>query len=150
MPKFDAKAPFPIEGGCDCRHRETGSAFVLNAIIERDHISYVAAEPEMATIPSESGAGQLIARCPKCYVAIWSNYSRGPLRCVRVGTLDQPDCCPPNVHIFTASKQAWVVLPEGALAVEGNYERKDVWSKESLERNEALLERAREEEVEAK
>lgn len=133
---------------CHCRwcQRETGAAFALNAVIEYDHITHLEAEPEFINTPSASGKGQLIARCPKCRIALWSNYGLllpyGPnLRYIRVGTLDQPDHCPPNVQIFTASKQPWVVLPEGIPAYEENYEEKDFWSKESWERYEVLLEK---------
>ena len=33
------------------------------------------------------------------------------VRFIRVGTLDEPDRLPPDIHIFTSSKQPWVVLP---------------------------------------
>ena len=102
----------------------------------------------MVKNPSESGQGQLIARCPSCHTAVWSNYDGPLLRYVRVGTLDSPEFCPPDVHIFTASKQPWVVLPERIPAVEKLYEKENIWSKESLTRlklvekklNEAKLE----------
>lgn len=98
----------------------------------------------MVMTPSESGRGQLVARCPRCRVAVWSHYE-GPLfRFVRVGTLDRPDCCPPDVHVFTASMQPWVVLPQGASAWEALYDREEVWSKESLERLERFLENSKE------
>ena len=68
----------------------------------------------------------------------------GPnLRYIRVGTLDQPNHCSLNVHILTARKQPWVVVPEGIPTFEELYEKKDVWSKESLERNKVLLETIR-------
>src|SRR5258707_6690502 len=43
------------------------------------------------TLFRSSGKGQKIARCPKCRIAVWSNYSgAGPsVRFVRVGTLDE-------------------------------------------------------------
>ncbi len=153
--------PFPLEGGCGCRHvryrmlaaplivhcchcrwcqRETGSAFALNAMIESEWVIDLAAAPELIDTPSESGAGQQIARCPHCKVALWSHYAgAGPLvKFVRVGTLDEPDHLPPDIHIFTASKQPWVVLPEGARAVPEYYEREAVWSPEALARREVL------------
>ncbi|MGZ3455187.1 MAG: GFA family protein [Polyangiales bacterium] len=52
-----------------------------------------------------------ISRCPKCRIAVCSNYGGGDkVRFVRVGTLDDPDRFPPDVHIFTMSKQPWVQL----------------------------------------
>ncbi|MEZ5856516.1 MAG: GFA family protein [Hyphomicrobiaceae bacterium] len=93
-------------------------------------------EPEIVDTPSASGKGQRIARCPACMVAIWSNYPQaGPaVRFVRVGTLDSPDRLPPDIHIYTSSKQPWVVLPVGAKAVPEFYDPKQVWSAETMAR----------------
>ena len=128
---------------CHCRwcQRETGSAFVLNALIEADRVELLAGEPETIDTPTQSGQGQKISRCPVCKVALWSVYSgAGPkFRFVRVGTLDNPDACPPEIHIFTESKQPWVILPEGVPAVPQYYRRDDYWPAESLARREALL-----------
>ena len=152
---------FPLEGGCDCKavryrmetaplfvhcchcrwcQRETGSAFALNAMIESDRVTLLAGEPEMVDTPAESGRGQQIARCPVCRVALWSHYSgSGPFtRFVRVGTLDNPDRLPPDVHIFTASKQSWVVLPAGTPVFEAYYDMTTLWPAESLARREVL------------
>jgi hypothetical protein len=109
---------------CHCRwcQRETGSAFVLNALIETERVELLAGAPEVIATPSESGRGQHIARCPTCKIALWSNYSLPTIRFVRVGTLDDPDLVPPDIHIFTSSKQPWVVLPAGALAFPEYYD----------------------------
>jgi hypothetical protein len=127
---------------CHCRwcQRETGAAFALNAMIEADRVELLAGEPEVVNTPSNSGKGQRISRCPTCKVAVWSNYAGAgdAVRFVRVGSLDNPDAMPPDIHIFTASKQPWVVLPEGAPAVEEYYQASKYWPKESLERREAL------------
>ena len=153
---------FPAEGGCDCGavryrmetaplivhcchcrwcQRESGASYALNAMIEADRVVHLGQAPERVHTPSESGRGQLIARCPTCMVAVWSNYSgAGPLmRFVRVGTLDDPDLLPPDIHIFTASKQPWVVLPGGVPAFEEFYDRNRYWPAESLARRDALL-----------
>ena len=127
---------------CHCRwcQRETGASFALNAMIESDRIVLLEGDVEVVDTPSASGAGQRIARCPKCRVAVWSNYggSGDAVRFVRVGTLDAPDRHPPDVHIFTASKQPWVVLPPGVRAFEEYYESAEVWRAESLERRAVL------------
>lgn len=155
---------FPLEGGCDCGHvryrmesaplyvhcchcrwcqRESGASFALNAMIEADRVTPLAGEPDIVDTPSASGSGQKIARCPKCRIAVWSNYAgAGPLlKFVRVGTLDTPDALPPDMHIFTASKQPWVLIPNGMPAVAEYYEREDYWPAESLARRQALLPR---------
>jgi hypothetical protein len=45
---------------------------------------------------------------------------------------------PPDVHIFTASKQPWVVLPPGTPAFSEYYEREKVWSAEAIARRDAV------------
>jgi hypothetical protein len=128
---------------CHCRwcQRETGSAFVLNAMIEADRVELLAGAPMVVDTPSASGQGQLISRCPHCLVAVWSSYAgSGPaLRFVRVGTLDQPGLVPPDIHIFTISKQPWVILPPGKPALPEYYDREQYWPAESLARRQALL-----------
>jgi len=132
---------------CHCRwcQRESGASFALNALIEADRVVLLQGEPEMINTPSNSGKGQKIARCPTCHIALWSNYAGAgdAVRFVRVGTLNEPDRLPPDIHIFTASKQPWVVLPPTTPAVEEYYDRTKHWPKESLERRDVLLARAR-------
>ena len=136
---------FPIEGGCTCREvryrmtsrpmfvhcchctwcqRETGSAFALNAMIESTRVELLAGEPEVVDTPSNSGKGQKIARCPKCRIAVWSNYGGGgdKVRFVRVGTLDESGRLPP-----------------GTPAVAEYYDSKVYWPAESLERRAVLF-----------
>jgi hypothetical protein len=130
---------------CHCRwcQRESGASFALNALIEAERVVVLAGEPDLVATPSQSGAGQKIARCPSCRVAVWSNYAGAgdAVRFVRVGTLDEPDRLPPDIHIYTRSKQPWVVLPEGAVAVDAYYDSKKHWPPASLERRAAVLER---------
>jgi hypothetical protein len=110
-------------------------------MIEADYVVHLRSDPEIIDTPSNSGKGQKIARCPKCRVAIWSNYaSAGPfLRFVRVGTLDTPDHLPPDIHIFTSSKQPWVQIPADVPSVPEFYDREIHWSAESLARRRVLL-----------
>jgi hypothetical protein len=153
--------PYPIEGGCTCRavryrmmtkpmfvhcchctwcQRETGAAFALNAMIEADRVELLQGEVEVVNTPTLSGKGQKISRCPNCRIAVWSNYSGAgdAVRFVRVGTLDEPGRFPPDIHIFTSTKQPWVVLPEGTPAFAEYYKASEHWPKESLERRAAL------------
>ena len=130
---------------CHCRwcQRETGASFALNAMIEADRVDLLQGAPEIVETPSASGKGQRISRCPRCKVAVWSNYAgNGDLiRFVRVGTLDDPDSLPPDIHIFTASKQAWVVLADGAPAVPEYYDRKAYWPEDSIARLQIVREK---------
>jgi hypothetical protein len=140
--RYEVEGPPLIVHACHCRwcQRETGSAFALNAMIEADRVTLLRGEPELVWVPSASGRGQVIARCPTCRIAVWSNYAgAGPLlRFVRVGTLDTPDAAPPDVQIFTASKLPWVVLPEGARVFAEYYRREEVWSADAQERHAVL------------
>ena len=128
---------------CHCRwcQRETGASFALNALMEAERVVVLRGEPEVVDTPSESGRGQRISRCPSCRIALWSNYagSGDLVRFVRVGTLDEPDRLPPDIHIFTSSKQPWVVLPPDVPAVAEYYDRAEHWPEESLARRRVLL-----------
>ena len=128
--------------GCHCRwcQRETGSAFAINAMIESDRLQLLEGEPETVLTPSASGRGQKIVRCRHCRVALWSHYAGAgdAVKFVRVGTLDDPDRFPPDIHIFTSTKQPWVVLPPGVPAVPEYYRASEHWPAESLARRAAL------------
>ncbi len=127
---------------CHCRwcQRETGTAFALNAMIETDRVTLLQGNVEAVETPSASGKGQTIVRCPQCRIAVWSHYAGGgrAVSFVRVGTLDDPDLCPPDVHIFTESKQPWVGLPADTPAFERYYSRKSLWPEASQARLRAL------------
>ena len=135
--RYRVTAPPLIVHCCHCRwcQRETGSAFVINAVVETSHLQVTGETVEVDT-PSFSGEGQKIVRCPTCHVALWSHYPGGgrTLAFVRVGTLDDPDTAPPDVHIYTASKQPWVRLPEGTRAFAEFYNVPEVWTPEALAR----------------
>ncbi|WP_299391601.1 GFA family protein [Pelagibius sp.] len=131
---------------CHCRwcQRETGSAFVLNALIESEQVELLKGRVEAVSVPSESGRSQEICRCPTCQVALWSHYSGAgkAIRFIRAGTLDDPKQVPPDVHIYTDSKQPWVILPDGVPAFAEYYRARETWPAESLARARAAKERA--------
>lgn len=156
-----------FDGGCTCGHvryrmtatpmfvhcchcswcqRETGAAFAVNALIEADRVELLAGDIAVALLPTNSGKGQQVARCPKCEIALFSHYAYASIgekvRFVRVGTLDEPERVPPDVHIFTASKQPWVVLPDETPAFEAFYKASELWPKASLDRRAALFDAA--------
>lgn len=155
---------FPLDGGCDCGQlryrmltpplfvhcchcrwcqRGSGAAFALNAMIESDRVALLHGEPERVDTPTASGAGQQIARCPACRTALWSHYAGAGalIAFVRVGTLDTPDALPPDIHIFTSTRQPWIVLPPGTPAVPEYYDRDLYWPADSLSRRAQLLPR---------
>jgi hypothetical protein len=127
---------------CHCRdcQRQTGSAFVVNALIETDRVELLSGGTDAVPVPTDSGRPHLIHRCPTCKTALWSHYGgRQPLSFVRVCTLDDPSALPPDVHIYTRAKLPWIVLPAGVPAFEVYYDSKTLWPPESLERRKAIF-----------
>lgn len=149
----------PREGGCSCGavryrlmsdplfthcchclncQRQTGSAFVINLLIEADRVEVFAGVPEPVDVPRDDGSTQRIFRCPTCQVAVFSLYTRPDVRFVRAGTLDDPSGVVPDVHIFTRSKLDWITLPASVPAFDVYYDRTALWPVASLERLDAL------------
>jgi hypothetical protein len=125
---------------CHCLNcqRQTGSAFVINLLIESDRVELLAGEPQQVDVPRDDGSTQEIFRCPTCQVAVFSHYGFSGVRFVRAGTLDDPSSAVPDVHIYTKSKVPWVTLPESTPAFEVYYDSKSLWSAASLARLEAV------------
>jgi hypothetical protein len=121
---------------CHCLscQRQTGSAFVINLLIEAARVELLGGEPRPVDVPRDDGSTQRIYRCPDCEVAVFSEYGRPQILFVRGGTLDDPRGVAPNVHIFTRSKVGWVTLPEDVPAFEVYYDTKSLWPATSLER----------------
>ncbi|PGG97576.1 hypothetical protein GX51_07271 [Blastomyces parvus] len=129
--------------GCQ---RETGSAFVLNILIEADRVALLQEDTDKSNIevistPSASGYGQQISRCKNCHVAVWSTYGgSGPVvRFVRAGTLDQPSLVSPDVHIYTTTKAPWLIFPDNVPVLEEFYVLDQAWPEESLARRRAFM-----------
>ena len=156
------ESPMTFEGGCTCGdiryrmtskpmivhcchctwcQRESGAAFALNAMIESDRVDLLQGTPEMVNTPSNSGNGQEYARCPKCHIALWSHYSTAgrAISFIRVGSLDNADQFPPDIHIFTNTKQPWVNLDGAVPVVENFYDRNEYWPQKSLDRLDLLI-----------
>jgi hypothetical protein len=126
---------------CHCLNcqRQTGSAFVINMLIEAGRFEVLAGDLQAVDVPRDDGSMQRIYRCPRCQIAIYSEYRRPEIRFVRAGTLDDPSLVSPDVHIFTKSKREWVALPKSVPAFEIYYDRREVWPPASLERIDAVL-----------
>ena len=152
-----AKQHLAMDGGCTCGavryrlrarpmfvhcchctwcQRETGSAFAVNALIEASEVELLQGKPVQTTLPSLSGKGQTFWRCAACGVNLWSNYAGAgtKIHFVRVGTLDEPSQVRPDIHIYTSTRQPWVILPDGVPAVAEFYKFADTWPADSLAR----------------
>lgn len=126
---------------CHCRdcQKQTGGPFAVNALIERDRIVLRSGEPVRTEQTTDSGRPHDIWRCPDCLAALWSDYGRREvLAFLRVMTLDAPDACPPDVHIFTRTKAPFIDLPGDVRAFEVFYNMQAEWPAGSLERFDAL------------
>jgi hypothetical protein len=126
---------------CHCLNcqRQTGSAFVVNVLIEHDRVELLSGEPEPAAVPRDDGSEQRIFRCPECRIAVYSEYGGPAIRFVRAGTLDDPSRVAPDVHIYTRSKVPWVALPPSVPAFDVYYDMRELWPPDSLARLEAAL-----------
>ena len=126
---------------CHCLNcqRQTGSAFVINLLMELDRVEILAGEPQPVDTPRDDGSAQRIYRCPDCRIAVFSEYGWPEIWFVRGGTLDDPSAVEPDVHIFTRSKLPWVTLPAGTPAFEVYYDSQALWPAESVERRDAVV-----------
>ena len=126
---------------CHCLNcqRQTGSAFVINLLIEAGRVELISGEPQPVDVPRDDGSTQRVYRCPTCQVAVYSEYGRPEVRFVRAGTLDEPSSVAPDVHIFTRSRVPWVTLPDSVPAFDVYYDSKALWPADSLERLAAVF-----------
>ena len=152
---------FPAEGGCACGQvryrmlreplfvhcchctwcqRETGAAFALNALIESSELELLTGVPDKIETPSASGQGQVIVRCPACEIALWSHYAGAgeKLSFIRAGSMDQPELAPPDVHIYTSTRQPWLRMGDGVPEFQEYYDAREQWPATSLERYRAM------------
>jgi hypothetical protein len=129
---------------CHCTwcQRESGGPLALNAMIETDCVALLRGSPVEVPLPSASGKGQIMLRCPTCQITLWSYYAGAgrKMAFLRVGTLDDASLCPPDIHIFTSTKLPWFVLNDDIPAVPEYYQRSKYWPAASLARRAAALE----------
>lgn len=118
----------------DCQHW-SGTAFAINAPIERDRVQLSTGTPSPGTIRAQDGREQAVWRCERCGTTLWSHHPKlgDAVALIAVGTLDDPASFPPQVHCFTRTKLPWVILPDGVPATHGIYDDA-LWPPESIER----------------
>ena len=143
--KFQLTASPIVVHACHCRdcQRLSGSAFVLNAVIEASNVELLSGEPGSSNLEAATGKAHVVSFCRDCGTYVWSQYLQLPsMRFVRVGTLDEPDALSPPVHIWTSRKQAWVEIPPGLDVYPEFYSLKELWSDEALQRLKASIKAA--------
>ena len=124
---------------CDDCQRLTGSAFVLNAIIETQAIKLLSGKPVAVPVPRENGPHE-IYRCPRCQTPVWSEYGHKPnIRYVRVGTLDKPGRAEARrAHLHPVESEV-AQLPKRTPSFRDYYNTSKLWPKASFKRLNAAL-----------
>jgi hypothetical protein len=108
----------------------------MNALVEKTQVEILSGTIAEYLFPDTYHTAFF---CPECVTYVWSEYKSGAFDdCwfIRVGTLDQPDRLPPDVHIFTESKQPWVEIPKRTPNFDRFYPIKETWQESSMIRME--------------
>lgn len=136
--RFALQATPMIVHACHCTdcQRLTGSAFAINAWIEKDQVELRSGVPASFKF-TDKGRNNRVHFCGQCGTYVWTEYRPG-FRFVRVGALDDPAAFAPDVHIFTRSKQPWLQLSDGVPVFAAYYDRDLVWPAASLARYAAV------------
>jgi hypothetical protein len=114
--RYTLSAPPLAVVACHCTscRKQSGATFSVNLVVRA---STMAVEGELARwMDPDTESGEPLAReyCGTCGSPIRSAPSATPkFVVVKAGTLDSPDGFAPAMHIWTASKLAWVTIPEG-------------------------------------
>ncbi|MEO9229952.1 MAG: GFA family protein [Devosia sp.] len=94
----------------DCQRR-SGSAFALILPVNSAHF---AATGKVVAVEQPEGHGRVakLHACPTCLTRLFTTNPAWPgVTMIRVGTLDDTQAVRPAFHIWTRSKQPWVLLP---------------------------------------
>src|SRR5262249_17742899 len=95
----------------DCQ-RLTSSAFSMGVVVPESAFRLTGAELRSLQRKADSGCVNTRLVCPSCGSWIVGTRRDGVIR-VRAGTLDDTSWLRPTRHIWTRSKQPWIMLPKG-------------------------------------
>ena len=132
----------PLLGGCECGdlryevseeplavsachctqcQRQSGSAFAMSMVVRKEAFRWHSGEPASFATRADSGAEKIFFFCPRCGTRIYNTLSSMPAtRNVKPGTLDDTRWLNPKIHVWQASKQPWVPVPEDAKRFDRN------------------------------
>ncbi len=132
-----------IVHACHCTRcqQRTGSPLAVNLWIETERVIVLSGKPtQHGEVIDEYGNASESWSCGSCGYGLWTVYHAAPRGSlfVRAGLLDDPSVFPPDVHIFTRSKQPWITIPDDVPAFETYYDFRKTWSEASQQRYRAL------------
>lgn len=114
---------------CHCQdcQRRTGSAFGIQlGVAEAD--LFVEGEVIKGRHAQPSGAVAGIFACAACLTRLWTTNDRRPgIVNLRAGTLDNSPEIEPAAHFWVRSKQPWISIPEGVVALDTQPQSPDEW-----------------------
>lgn len=102
---------------CHCHQcqRWSGSAFSLQAMVPESAIEPNGPVVSFEKVTEDRTSTQYV--CGECHGRIYNTNTRRPgIAVVRAGTLDRSEELECAFHIYTASRQRWLALPEGVPA----------------------------------
>ena len=108
-----ARDTLPPVYACHCHlcQRWSGSAFSVQALLPEAsmRVTGPVVTFEIATLDRVSTQHA----CGTCHARLWNINSRRPgIAVLRAGTLDRSEELECRAHIFTATRQRWVTIPE--------------------------------------
>jgi hypothetical protein len=130
--RYTINAPqMPVVYACHCTDCQTqsGSAFALQLPVFEAMLS-VTGELVSGERMQPSGAIGTIFSCPKCLVRVYSkNSTRAGMVTVKAGTLDDSQHVAPKFHLWIKSKQPWITVPEGTVALDEQPASTEEWKR---------------------
>lgn len=134
---------FPLTGGCQCGkvryalkappltlycchctecQRQSASAFGMSMRVRREDVE-VTGKMASFTRQGEGGSRLIGEFCPSCGVRLFHRREAyGAHVSLKAGTLDDTSWLVPAGHVWTRSKQEWVVIAQGKLNYAGQPE----------------------------
>jgi hypothetical protein len=114
--RYRAEAEPINERICHCRkcQKAIGAAFNARVLFAID-----ALEVDGPVAMANSSPDLERGFCPRCGTTMFSRRDSAGIIGVTTGSLDDPSAFRPQMHIWTASKQPWVVIDDGLPQYEG-------------------------------